>query len=89
MRASSIMLRPLAIVPPLAPPFIAFTRSATEVHGTPNSARACCWVNHTPRSDGIESNPQACTIRAPLASASAWWASIIARIQCGSPVRSQ
>ena len=78
-----------AMVPPLAPPFMAWTRMATRSHGAPRRSVARCWVNHTPRSDGMESNPQACTIRAPDASAWPWWASIMARIHWVSPVRSQ
>ena len=83
------MLSMLATVPPLAPPLAPCTRSPIRVHGAPKRARASRWVNHTPRSLGIESNPQAWTRRAPDATASSWWASIIARIHCGSPVRSQ
>ena len=79
----------LAMVPPLTPPREPFTRMATRVHGSPNASSAACWVNHTPRSDGIESNPQEWTMRAPLRSASAPWASIMRCTHCTSPVRSQ
>lgn len=77
------------MVPPLAPPFMRWTRMEICSHGAPKASSARCWVNQTPRSDGIESNPQAWTTRAPDAWASAWWASIMRRIHWGSPVRSQ
>ncbi len=89
VRVSSTTLSRLATVPPLAPPFIAFTRIAIWVHGSPKRRSAACWVNQTPRSDGIESKPQVWTMRAPEASAVAEWASIMRCIHCGSPVRSQ
>ena len=78
----------LAIVPPLAPPFIAFTTMRIRLHGSPNAFIACSWVNQTPRSDGIESKPHVCTMRAPLRSAAAEWVSIMRCIHWGSPVRS-
>jgi hypothetical protein len=37
----------------------------------------------------MESNPQQCTMRAPVRSASDWCASIMRRIHCVSPVMSQ
>ena len=59
----------LATVPPEAPPRIAFTRIFTLVQGSPKRRTASCCRNITPRSDGIESKPQQCTMRAPLARA--------------------
>ena len=38
-RASSRRLRPLAIVPPLAPPLAPLTRRPIDVQGSPNRAR--------------------------------------------------
>ena len=78
----------LLFVPPLAPPFMAFTRMAILVHGSSKRADACPCVNHTPRSDGIESKPQVCTMRAPFASAVVECVSIMRCIHWGSPVRS-
>ena len=52
-----------------AQPEYYLTRSEIDVHGRPNCSCARCWVNHTPRSLGIESNPHAWTIRAPDATA--------------------
>ena len=51
-------------------------------------ALSCCTVKRAPRSCGIESKPQACTIRAPVRSAVAWWATYIRSTNSGSPVRS-
>ena len=42
----------------------------------------------TPRSDGIESNPPPCTIRAPDPAATSWYRSALARSNSTSPVRS-
>ena len=78
----------LAAVPPEKVPFILRTRPRTREAGVPK--RCCispCSIN-TPRSKGMESKPQENTIRAPLACAAAWCASIIWRIQAGSPHRS-
>jgi hypothetical protein len=40
-----------------------------RVHGSPNAAMARCWVNQTPRSDGMESKPQVWTMREPVSAA--------------------
>ena len=79
----------LAIVPPLALPRMAFSRPCTVTAGAPYRSTITCWVNTTPRSKGMESNPHAWRMRAPDASASDWCASIMRRIHCSSPVRSQ
>jgi len=71
-----------AIVPPLAPPRIAVTTSVVS----PSSPAASCR-RKTPRSEGIESKPQECTIRAP-ASAARSWRSMVSRTNSTSPVRS-
>jgi hypothetical protein len=79
----------LAIVPPDAPPLSRLTRILTRVAGTPHVAFACCCRNQTPMSEGTESKPQQCTMRAPDRLAAASWRAIILRIHCASPVRSQ
>ena len=48
-----------AIVPPLAPPLAAFTAMLIDVHGAPKRSWDSRWRNHTPMSDGTESNPHA------------------------------
>jgi hypothetical protein len=79
----------LAAVPPLRPPLTLRTKHFTCRHGGPPASFAACCTTSVPRSDGIESNPQQCTMRAPVSLARAWCASIIARTNWGSPVRSQ
>lgn len=54
--------------------------------GTPDGSRFT--VKYVPRSAGIESNPQACTSRAPVSRARASWATYIRSMNSGSPVRS-
>ena len=54
--------------------------------GTPSGS--CSTVNSTPRSCGIESKPHACTSRAPVATAVAWWRTYMRSTNSGSPVRS-
>jgi hypothetical protein len=49
----------------------AFTRRNPSTLIGP-SAGSCCTVKYTPRSYGIESNPQQCTSRAPLRTARSW-----------------
>jgi hypothetical protein len=87
--ATSRAFSMLATVPPLKLPFILRTNSLTELQGRPKRSIACSCRNRQPRSDGIESKPQECTIRAPVSTARASWASIMRRIQCTSPLRSQ
>jgi hypothetical protein len=86
--AAAIVAFRLAAVPPEKVPFILRTRPRTRLAGgrTAASSRSCS-IN-TPRSNGIESKPHENTMRAPLARAAASWASIIWRIQAGSPHRS-
>ena len=72
-----------SIVPPLAPPLTPLTTSVVSASSPPSSCRS-----QTPRSDGIESKPQQCTIRAPLCCAFASQRSIESRTKSGSPVRS-
>ncbi len=65
----------------------ALLRSMPRIRtGTPSGS--CCTVNSAPRSCGIESKPQACTSRAPVSTARAWWATYIRSTNSGSPVRS-
>jgi hypothetical protein len=71
-------------VPPEAVP-PARTKPSTS-SGTPSGS--CSTVNCAPRSWGIESKPQACTIRAPVCFAVAWWARYMESTNSGSPVRS-
>ena len=54
----------------------------------PWRATASCWSISTPRSKGIESNPEEKQIRAPLALAASWCCSIFSAIHAGSPHRS-
>ena len=54
----------------------------------PAALTASCRTS-TPRSDGIESNPHAETIRAPLAAAIGSSSSIALRMNLTSPARSQ
>ena len=79
----------LAIVPPEAPPRIALTRSFTREQVLPYFCIACFCRKCTPRSEGIESKPQQCTMRAPEARAAPSYLRIMRRIHCTSPVRSQ
>ena len=51
-------------------------------------AASCLTVYIRARSGGTESKPQACTIRAPDATAVAWWATYIRSTNSGSPVTS-
>ena len=55
----------LATVPPENPPRIVRTRIVTRSQGLPKRRMASRWRKNTPRSDGIESKPQQCTMRAP------------------------
>ena len=55
-----------ATVPPEKPPRIVRTRIFTWRQGAPKRCRARACRKCTPRSNGTESNPQQCTIRAPV-----------------------
>jgi len=72
LRKVSTMNRMVSSVPPLSPPRMLVTTSVVSVSSPAPSAwtRACSTC--TPRSDGIESKPHECTIRAPLATACSW-----------------
>ena len=59
----------LAAVPPENPPRIARTRILTRVQGCPSRRIDSRCRKYTPRSEGIESKPQQCTMRAPEACA--------------------
>jgi hypothetical protein len=85
--AASVALR-LAAVPPEKVPFILRTRPRTRFAGWPKRAFISVCSRNTPRSNGIESKPHENTMRAPLAFAWASCASIMRRIQAGSPHRS-
>ena len=85
--AANVAFR-LAAVPPENVPFILRTRPRTRLAGPPKLAFISFCSISTPRSNGMESKPQENTMRAPLAWAVAWWASIIWRIHTGSPHRS-
>ena len=78
----------LAIVPPEAAPR-SWNPASTD--GAPRPVRAVSsrCRSHTPRSDGTESKPQQWRMRAPVAMARSWCASIDARTNGTSPVRSQ
>ncbi len=86
--AAAMVAFRLAAVPPEKVPFILRTRPRTRLAGWPKRAFISVCNISTPRSNGIESKPQENTIRAPLALARASCASIIWRIQAGSPHRS-
>ncbi|CAM5728202.1 hypothetical protein SVIOM74S_09932 [Streptomyces violarus] len=64
----------------------AVTKPST-VRGT--SSGSCCTVKYTPRSCGIESNPAACTSRAPVSRARASCRTYIRSTNSGSPQRSR
>ena len=78
-----------SIVPPLTPPRIDTTDSTVSVSSPAPSAATRSAVTNTPRSDGIESNPQECTIRAPVSRAVSCQVSALCRTNNTSPVRSQ
>ena len=86
--AAAMVARKLARVPPDQTPFMPRTRPLTRLQGAPVRSMACCCRKNTPRSKGMESNPQENTMRAPLLLAASPWASIICCIQLGSPQRS-
>jgi hypothetical protein len=55
----------LATVPPENSPRITLTRILTRVQGAPSRFIAWRCRKCTPMSEGMESNPQQCTMRAP------------------------
>ena len=79
------MSRLVAIVPPEKPPRMSVTRSVTFAKAPPAAFESM----RVPRSDGIESNPQACTIRAPDSRATASSSCAVRRMKSTSAVRSQ
>ena len=87
-RASSSMPRIESTVPPLMPPRSPTTSVVVSPSSPSVSARTASCSVWTPRSDGIESNPQAWTIRAPLPAATEWKRSIAWRMNSTSPARS-
>jgi hypothetical protein len=76
------------MVPPDRPPRIEVTVRTVSVRLPSPSAATRSAVMRTPRSDGIESNPQACTMRAPVSAALAATVSSDHRTKRTSPVRS-
>jgi hypothetical protein len=76
-----------ASVPPLKPPFSAVTTSVVSPSSPAPSACTASCSTSTPRSEGIESNPQELTIRAPAWRARSW-RSMHSRTNRTSPVRS-
>ncbi len=89
LAAAAMVACRLAAVPPEKPPFIRRTRPFTLGTGAPKRALAISSTKKAPSSKGMESKPQENTMRAPVRRASASWASIIWRIQAGSPHRSR
>ena len=87
-RTSSICPRNESIVPPDTPPRMPITTSTVSVSvPAPSSCARSCRAS-TERSDGIESNPAECTMRAPVRRAVSWARSTDARANSTSPVRS-
>ncbi len=81
--ARELVDRRVEVPPEKVPPARTTPRTLT------GPAAASSWtVCSTPRSCGIESKPHACTIRAPVRWAVAWWARYIRSTNSGSPVRS-
>ncbi|CEZ69399.1 Uncharacterised protein [Mycobacterium tuberculosis] len=77
-----------AMVPPENPPLKERTTQLVSVSSPAPSSRAAWYRAYTLRSDGTESNPQACTMRAPVSAACLWYKSMLLRMNIGSPVRS-
>jgi hypothetical protein len=69
------------------PEIVAFARTY-PLTCSGRSAGNCWIVKYTPRSCGIESKPHACTSRAPVSVARAWYFRYIRSTNSGSPVRS-
>ena len=82
--ASNVALA-LAAVPPESVPRMSRTRPLTRETDAPNTRLASVWTKNAPSSNGSESKPHENKIRAPLAFACSPCASIICRIQIGSP----
>ncbi len=76
------------MVPPLMPPRIERTASRVAASSAP-SARAASAHSITPRSLGMESNPEAWTMRAPESIAASWLAAMLRCTNSTSPVRSR
>ena len=87
-RAMMACWRPESMVPPEMPPRIERTRRVVSPSSPAPSAAARSAVTSTPRSLGIESKPQACTIRASVSAARAATSSSDQRTNSTSPVRS-
>ena len=79
----------LASVPPENVADMSRTRVLTRLAAAPKTFFASSCTKNTPSSNGMESKPQENMMRAPLDFAVASCASIIWRIQTGSPQRSK
>ena len=77
-----------SIVPPLIPPRSLVTTSVVPVSAPAPSAAAWVYSRCTPRSEGIESKPHECTIRAPVERAGSWFSAMLSRTKSTSPVTS-
>jgi hypothetical protein len=78
----------LAIVPPLIAPFVSPAKKRIAPQRASYFVRAYSCSISTPRSDGIESYPHECTMRAPVFCARPWCWSIMSRMNGVSPARS-
>jgi hypothetical protein len=76
------------MVPPLKPPRTLVRTSVVSVSSPAPSALTCSCSTCTPMSEGTESNPHECTMRAPVERATSWFSSALARANTTSPVRS-
>ena len=86
--SASIWERIESIVPPLKPPLRLVTSSVVSPRPPSPRRSASRWSRWTPRSDGIESNPQEVTMRAPVRTAVSCAGSTASRTNSTSPVRS-
>ena len=75
-------------MPPLNPPREPVSTNRVSVSSPRPWLAAVRASRSTPRSEGTESNPHAWTILAPEAWAASWLASMLARMNSTSPVRS-
>ncbi|PQM44252.1 hypothetical protein C1Y40_05588 [Mycobacterium talmoniae] len=75
-------------MPPETPPEKLRSTKLVSSSSPASSSRAARYSAYTLRSDGMESNPQACTIRAPVSTACLWCKSMLLRTNIASPVRS-
>ncbi len=87
-RAAIVWRRIESMVPPDSPPLSRRTKRTVSVSSPAPSSAAMRAVSQTPRSDGIESKPHECTMRAPERWATSWKASAVSRTKRTSPVRS-